>query len=48
MGQINGYGAFFDSSVGTNISLIFFDSAQKEGLCRAYSKAVLPYCTSFQ
>lgn len=48
MNQINGYGAFFDSSVGTSISMVFFNSAQSEGLCRAYSHSIELYCRSYQ
>lgn len=48
MNQINGYGAFFRSSVGGDISMIFFNSAQKEDVCRAYSDSVSLYCRSFQ
>ena len=46
--QINLYGAFFDSSVGSKISEGFFQSAQDESLCRSISNAAALYCRSYQ
>lgn len=48
MDQINGYGAFFRSSIGTQVSMVFFNGAQEEDICRNYSDAVRMYCGSFQ